>query len=157
MLFNQGFLGTAAPFYIDFVTIYFAVFPLLMAFTIYLAVKRKYKEHFISQAFLLSITITIIIVFEIGLRISGGFLEYSKASNISYTFMLSFLIIHIIIAIIALISWVYLFITFIKLYRNKQLEQIKSSNHKKLGKLIFLGLTISSLMGVCIYLFLFLF
>ncbi|APW65473.1 hypothetical protein LPB137_06240 [Poseidonibacter parvus] len=71
--------------------------------------------------------------------------------------MLSFLIIHIIIAIIALISWVYLFITFIKLYRNKQLEQIKSSNHKKLGKLIFLGLTISSLMGVCIYLFLFLF
>ena len=32
-----------------------------------------------------------------------------------------------------------------------------NTNHKKIGKLVFLGMTISSLMGVCIYLFLFLF
>ena len=157
MLFSSGFLGTKAPFYIDFVTIYFAIFPLLMAFTIFLAVKKKYKEHFISQAILLIVTIVIVVVFEIGLRISGGFAEYVKESDLSYIFMLSFLIIHIIIAIIALIVWVYSFITSYKLYRKNKLEKIKNSNHKKLGKLIFLGLTISSFMGVCIYIFLFLF
>lgn len=157
MLFDSGFLRTSAPFYMDFVTIYFLFFPVLMAFTIYLAVKKKYKEHFISQGVLLIITIAIILVFEIGLRISGGFIEYSKESGFSYTFMLIFLIIHILIAIIALIAWVYLFITSLKLYRKNQLKEIKNSNHKKMGKLIFLGLTISSLMGVCIYIFLFVF
>lgn len=157
MLFNPGFLGTSAPLYMDAVTIYFTIFPILMAYTIYLAIKKRYKEHFISQAILLVVTVSIVIVFEIGLRISGGFIEYAKYSDVSRTFMVSFLIIHIVIAVIALISWVYLFITSVKLYKNKQLEQIKSSNHRKLGKLVFLGLTISSFMGVCIYLFLFLF
>ena len=157
MLFNPGFLGTSAPLYMDAVTIYFAIFPILMAYTIYLAIKKRYKEHFISQAILLVVTVSIVIVFEIGLRISGGFIEYAKYSDVSRTFMVSFLIIHIVIAVIALISWVYLFITSVKLYKNKQLEHIKNSNHRKLGKLVFLGLTISSFMGVCIYLFLFLF
>lgn len=157
MLFSAGFLGTSAPFYIDFVTIYFTIFPLLMAFTIFLAIKKKYKEHFISQAILLVITIIIIIIFEIGLRISGGFLEYAKTSGVSYDFMLVFLIIHIIIAIIALMTWIYLFISSVVAYKRDSLSTIINSNHKQLGKLVFLGMTISSFMGVCIYLFLFLF
>jgi putative membrane protein len=157
MLFSPGFLGTSAPFYIDFVTVYFTIFPLLMAFTIFLAIKKRYKEHFISQAILLTITIVITIIFEIGLRISGGFLEYAKESDVSFNFMLTFLSIHIVIAVLALIGWVYLFISSLTNYRQNKLEVIKNSNHKKLGKLIFFSLTLSSLMGVFIYLFLFLF
>jgi len=157
MYFSSGFLGTSAPFYMDAVTVYFAIFPILMAYTIYLAIKKRYKEHFVSQGILLVFTITLIVIFEIGLRITGGFLEYIKGNELSYTFVLSFLIIHIIIAIISVITWVYLFITSLKLYKKNQLEEIKKSNHKKLGKLIFLGMTISSFMGVCIYIFLFTF
>jgi len=157
MLFNSGFLGTSAPFYIDFVTVYFTIFPLLMGFTIFLAIKKRYKEHFISQAILLVITIVITIIFEIGLRISGGFLEYAKESDLSFNFMLTFLSIHIFIAVVALIGWVYLFISSLTNYRQNRFETIKNSNHKQIGKLVFFSMTLSSLMGIFIYLFLFLF
>ena len=68
---------------------------------IYFAVKKEYKKHFISQAIILGTTLTIVVIFEIGIRISGGFLEYSKYSNISFDFMLVFLSVHILIAIAA--------------------------------------------------------
>ena len=97
------------------------------------------------------------IIFEIGLRVSGGFLEYSKDTNISYTFMLVFLIIHIIIAIASISGCLYLFITSYVTYKKYKFKTIQSSKHKKIGKAIFFSLTISSIMGVCIYLFLFAF
>jgi putative membrane protein len=154
MFHSEGFLGTSAPFYLDLATTYFAILPFLLAFSIYFAVKKEYKKHFISQAIILGITLTIVIIFEIGVRISGGFLEYSKYSNISFDFMLVFLGIHIQIAIIAVAGWLFLFISSYKDYKNNKLDVIK---HKKIGKAIFTALTISSIMGVCIYLFLFVF
>jgi putative membrane protein len=152
MLFSKGFLGTTAPFYLDLATVYFAILPFLLAFSIYFAIKKEYKKHFISQAIILSITLVIVVIFEIGIRISGGFLEYSKYSNISYDFMLVFLIIHIIIAIAAMGGWLFLFISSYKQYKNNTLN---GTQHKKIGKAIFTALTISSIMGVFMYLFLF--
>lgn len=157
-MFSQlGFLGTRAPMYMDLVTIYFALLPFFLALSIYYAVKKNYKKHFSSQVLLLSITLLVIIIFEIGIRISGGFIEYSKDTNISYTFMLVFLIIHIIIAIASIAGWLYLFTTSLKAYKKDKFKTIQNTKHKKIGKAIFLFLTISSYMGVCIYLFLFVF
>ncbi len=152
MLFSEGFLGTSAPFYLDFATVYFALLPFLLAFSIYLATKKEYKKHFISQAIILGVTLVVVVIFEIGVRINGGFLEYSKNSNISYDFLLTFLIIHILIAIFAVGGWLYLFISTYKAYKNNSLDTKK---HKKIGKAIFIALTISSIMGIFIYLFLF--
>ena len=150
----EGFLGTSAPFYLDLATVYFAILPFLLAFSIYFAVKKEYKKHLISQAIILGTTLTIVVIFEIGIRISGGFLEYSKYSNISFDFMLIFLTIHILIAIAAVGGWLFLFISSYKDYKNNLLNAKK---HKKIGKAIFVALTISSIMGICIYTFLFVF
>ena len=122
MLFSKGFLGTSAPFYLDFATVYFALLPFLLAFSIYLATKKEYKKHFISQAIILGVTLVVVVIFEIGVRIDGGFLEYSKNSNISYDFLLTFLIIHILIAIFAVGGWLYLFISTYKAYKNNSLD-----------------------------------
>lgn len=154
MLFSTGFLGTSAPFYLDLVTVYFAILPFLLAFSIYFAVKKEYKKHFISQAIILGTTLTIVVIFEIGIRISGGFLEYSKYSNISFDFMLVFLSVHILIAIAAVGGWLFLFISSYKDYKNNSFDGKK---HRKIGKAIFVALTISSIMGICIYTFLFMF
>ena len=152
MFFSNGFLGTSAPFYIDFITVYFGLLPFLLAFSIVLAVKKNYKAHFISQSIILITTLLIVAVFEIGIRISGGFLEYSKSSNISFDFMVIFLIIHILIAIVAVSGWLFFFISSYKNYKNNCLDLKK---HKKMGKAIFLALSISCVMGIFIYLFLF--
>ncbi len=141
--------------YMDLVTIYFGLLPFFLALSIYYAVKKDFKKHFSSQALLLFVTLLVVIIFEIGIRVSGGFLEYSKDTNISYTFMLIFLIIHIIIAIASISGWIYLFITSFKAYKKDKFKTIQSTKHKKIGKAIFLSLTISSYMGVCIYIFLF--
>lgn len=154
MIFSTGFLGTSAPFYLDLATVYFAILPFLLAFSIYFAVKKEYKKHFISQSIILGTTLTIIVIFEIGIRISGGFLEYSKYSNVSFDFMLVFLTIHILIAIAAVGGWLFLFVSSYKDYKNNLLDGKK---HKKIGKTIFIALTISSIMGICIYTFLFVF
>ena len=154
MFFTKGFLGTNAPFYLDLVTVYFAILPFLLAFSIFLAVKKEYKKHFISQAIILFVTLLIVVFFEIGVRISGGFLEYSKYSDVPFDFMVIFLAIHIQIAIIAIAGWIYLFVSSYKNYKNNLLQTTK---HKRVGKAIFVALTISSIMGICIYLFLFVF
>ncbi len=154
MFSAKGFLGTTAPFYLDLATIYFAILPFLLAFSIYFAVKKEYKKHFISQAIILGVTLTIVVIFEIGVRVSGGFLEYSKYSNVSLDFMLIFLIVHILIAIAAVGGWLFLFISSYKDYKN---NTFNAQKHRKIGKAIFIALTISSVMGVCIYAFLFVF
>ncbi len=154
MFYSKGFLGTSAPFYLDLATVYFAILPFLLAFSIYFAIKKEYKKHFISQAIILGTTLTIVVIFEIGVRISGGFLEYSKYSNVSFDFMLVFLMIHILIAIAAVGGWLFLFISSYKDYKN---NSFNGGKHKKIGKAIFVALTISSIMGICIYLFLFVF
>lgn len=151
----QGFLGTKALFFMDVVTIYFALLPFLLAFSISYAVKKEFKKHLISQGIILAITLVIVLVFEIGVRVSGGFVEYAKDSSISYDFLLIFLIIHIVIAIASVSGWLYLFISSIKEYKQNGLENFSNTKHKKIGKAIFLSLTISSIMGVCIYIFLF--
>ncbi|MBP6713669.1 MAG: DUF420 domain-containing protein [Aliarcobacter sp.] len=138
----------------DIATIYFAILPFLLAFSIFYAVKKEYKKHFISQAIILSFTLYIVILFEIGLRISGGFMEYSKYSNVSFDFMLIFLVIHIFIAIAAIAGWIFLFISSFKQYKRNELNGMK---HKKIGKGIFAALTLTSIMGTCMYLFLFVF
>jgi putative membrane protein len=68
--------------------------------------------------------------------------------------MLIFLIIHILIAIAAIGGWLFLFISSYKQYKNNTLN---ATQHKKIGKAIFIALSISSIMGVCIYFFLFVF
>ena len=154
MVFEKGFLGTTAPFYLDITTVYFATLPFLLAISIYFAIKKEFEKHFFSQAIILGITLVIVVIFEICIRVSGCFLEYSKYSNISFDFMLVFLTIHILIAIAAVGGWLFLFISSYKDYKN---NSFNGGKHKKIGKAIFLALTISSIMGVFIYLFLFVF
>lgn len=155
-LFEDGFLNTTAPFYLDLVTIYFAFLPFLLAFAIKYAVKKKYKEHFNLQSIILFFTLFVIMIFEVGVRISGGFVDFYKDSAlVSYSFLLSFLLIHIVIALFSIAGWLYLYIYSYKLYKGNNIEEIKNKKHKKIGKYIFFSLTLTSYMGVAIYIFLF--
>lgn len=153
MFFEPGFLGTKALMYMDIVTLYFAVLPFLLAFSIYQTVRGNIKFHYQSQFVILAVTIIMVLIFEIGVRLTGGFAEYAEQSPISYDFLLLFLVIHILIALMAVGGWIYLIISSYKSYQNNVLEN--SSKHRKMGKWIFAALTLTSIMGCLIYLFLF--
>lgn len=154
MFFEPGFLGTRAAFFMDFVTLYFAVLPFLLGISIRQAVIGNIALHYRSQMVILGLTVVMVIVFELGVRITGGFMEYVKLSPVSYDFLLIFLAVHILIALLAVGGWVYLLVTSYRTYNQEGKEGM--GKHRRMGKWIFAALTLTSVMGCSIYLFLFL-
>lgn len=154
-MFETGFLGTRAFLYMDIVTLYFILFPFLMAFAIYMAVKKRYRLHHLLQQFLFLLSMLIIVIFEVGSRISGGFSYFIKDSNADYNFMIIFLIVHILIALGSVVAYIFLIYSSTKQYISN--KHTVSSNHKKIGKIVYFGMTLTSLMGVMMYYFLFIY
>jgi len=154
-MLGTGFLGTNAPFYMDLVTCYFAILPLLMGSAIFMAMKKRYELHYKMQLSIFLFTLFIVGLFEIGVRISGGFSAFMAQSHVNATFMLIFLGIHILIALITVVLYSILVYSAIKKFRLKSASIVAS--HKKLGIFVFFGMSITSLMGVMIYYFLFLY
>ncbi len=154
-MFSSGFLGTSAPFYLDMITVYFALLPFLMFLSISFAIKKDYDKHFVSQLILFVVTLVVVVIFEVGVRISGGIIEFMKTANISYGFMITFLIVHVSIALASVILWSALLYGAVKSYRLE--GNGVSTAHAKFGRLVFLGMTVSSFMGVAIYYLLFIY
>lgn len=155
MLFETGFLGTAAPLYLDVATIYFALLPFLLAGSIYLALRKQFVLHYRSQIAIFIISLIIVLFFEIGVRIDGGFLVYSQGSTLSMAFLSIFLGVHIAIAVMSVILWVIVLYTSLREFRSGMDMVEFARRHKKKSRTLFAGLTVTSIMGVMIYLFLF--
>lgn len=153
MFLEPGFLGTRAAFFMDMVTLYFALLPFLLGLSIRQAVIGNITLHFRSQILILLLTLVMVIIFELGVRISGGFMEYVKFSSISYDFFLIYMAVHIFVAMMSVAGWIYLIITSYKTYTKYGIDGMK--RHRRIGKWIFASLTLTSLMGCSIYLFLF--
>jgi len=154
-MFELGFFGTSAPLYMDVITLYFALLPFLMAFGIYMALKKKFELHFKMQMATYMITLLIVILFEVGVRLSGGFSFFMQHSHVNYNFMIIFLLIHIIIAFVSVSAYSLLIYSSIREFRLKKEALIK--NHKKFGMLVYLGMSLTSITGVMIYYFLFIY
>lgn len=146
-MFETGFLGTRAPFFMDFVTLIVAVLPLLMMFVISLAVKKQYKAHAILQIVLFVVSVVVFSYFEMGVRVGGGFNTFMDGSSVSHNYAFIVLVTHIIIAVSTLFVWVF------TLSRVK--THLDKGTHKKYGKYTFFGVTLTSLSGIWVYLLLF--
>ncbi len=151
-MFEVGFLGTNAPLYMDMITVYFALLPFLMGIAILMAIKKRYKLHYIMQLWIYIVSIVFVVIFEIGIRMSGGFNAFIEGSITDYDGMTTFLIVHIVIAIISVVLWSKLIYSATKEYKR---NHKRITSHKKLGKIIYAGMSITSVMGVSIYYFLF--
>lgn len=141
-----------APFYMTVVTIYFVLLPFLLASSIFQAVKKRYELHIKSQIAIFSLTLLIIVYFEIMIRVKGGFLLFKQYTSIPETFLLIYLIMHVVIAILGVILWAYLIFTSYKSYKQKSFNPKK---HKTIGKVVFFLITISCIMGTGMYFMLF--
>ena len=146
-MFELGFLGTRAPFFMDFVTIIVAILPFLMMSAVSFAVRRQYKKHAIAQIVLFIVSVIVLVYFEMGVRIGGGFDAFMEGSSVSHNYAFIVLIIHIIISVITLFIWI--------LALTKAKKYLRENKHKKIGKITFIGVTLTSLSGIWVYLLLF--
>jgi len=155
MLFEPGFLGTNALLYMDIVTIYFALLPFMLAGSIYAAIRKQFDLHYRSQIVIFFITVVMVLLFEIGVRIDGGFLEFAKQSTFPMSFLSIFLAVHILIAVLSVILWVFVLYTGYREF-NAGVDRVDfARTHKRKTHLLFGGLMITSITGVMIYFFLF--
>lgn len=146
-MFELGFLGTRAPFFMDLVTIIVAILPLLMMSAITLAVKKQYKYHAIAQKTLFIVSVIVFAYFEAGIRMNGGFNAFMDSSSVSYNYAFMVLVAHIIISVLTLFVWV--------LTLSKTKKHLESNMHKKIAHITFTGIILTSLSGIWVYLLMF--
>jgi putative membrane protein len=154
-MFEVGFLGTRAPFFMDFVTLIVALLPLLVWGAITLATIKNYNTHALTQTLTLIVSVIVVGYFEYGVRLGGGFNAFMEGSGVSHNYALWVLILHITIATITLIIWGRTLILGIKNRREKKLPGSNSKRHKKSGIETFIGIFLTSFSGIWVYLLLF--
>ena len=154
-MFETGFLGTRAPFFMDFVTLIVAFLPLLILIAISLAKKRSYQAHAITQTVIFIVSIIVFGYFEYGVRLGGGFDAFMEGSQVSHNYALWVLIIHIIISVVTLGLWASTLISAKKEERKHSLPGAFSQTHKRTGIRTFIGISLIAFSGIWVYLLLF--
>jgi len=154
-MFQPGFLGTRAPFFMDFVMIMVALLPLLVLVAISFAKNRNYHLHRVSQTIIFVIALIVVGYFEYGVRMGGGYEGFVKGSSVSHHYAFYVLIFHIIVAIIGFIIWTHTLVTAQKDSKKKALPGIYSKAHKKAGKRAFMWILFTAITGIWVYILLF--
>ncbi|WP_297441773.1 DUF420 domain-containing protein [Sulfurimonas sp.] len=154
-MFTEGFLGTRAPIFMDFVTLIVAVLPLIVYSSILLAKKKLYKAHGLSQNIIFVVSVIVVGYFEYGVRVGGGFDAFIQGSEVSHTYVSIVLGVHIFIAFLTLIYWATTIIKANIQFAKAEIPGIKSSAHKLLALKTFLGIVFTSFSGIWVYLLLF--
>lgn len=157
-MFEAGFLGTKAPFYMDFVTLIVALLPLLVAVAISFAKKQKYQLHGLVQTLIFVISVLVVGYFEYGVRLGGGYEAFVQNTHVSHDYLFVVLMIHIAISVITLGVWAStIFNARRESKRGGVLPGSHSLSHKKAGLRTFIGIILTSLTGIWVYLLLFVF
>ena len=154
-MFQPGFLGTRAPFFMDFVMIMVALLPLLVAIAISFAKKRNYRLHALTQTFIFVVAVIVVGYFEYGVRAGGGYEGFVEGSSVSHHYAFYVLIFHIIVAIIGFIVWTHTLVTARRNSRGHTLPGLYSKAHKKAGKRAFMWIVATAITGIWVYVLLF--
>ena len=157
-MFQPGFLGTKAPFFMDFVTLIVALQPLLVGMAIAFARKKNYSLHAVSQITIYIVSLVVVGYFEYGVRLGGGYEAFVQNTHVSHDYLFVVLVIHIIIALLTLGIWTS---TLVRAYKESKrggiLPGVGSEAHRRAGMRTAVGITLTSLTGIWVYLLLFVF
>ena len=155
-MFQEGFLGTRAPFFMDFVTLIVAFLPLLVGVAISFAKKEKYVLHRVVQTIILIVSMLVVGYFEYGVRLGGGYETFVKNTQVSHNYLFIVLMVHILISVVTVGIWISTLIRASKDYE-RGLPGPYSKSHRRAGLRTFIGIVLTSLSGIWVYLLLFIF
>lgn len=154
-MFALGFLGTKAPFFMDFVTIVVGLLPFMVMFGVGMVRRGYYALHMIYQITVFIVSLLVVGWFEYGVRVGGGFNAFIEGNPRSVTVMLVILIIHIIISTASTIYWGKTLWQAFGSYQRGELPGGFSVRHIARAKLAMIGIFLTSLTGIWVYLMLF--
>ncbi len=154
-MFQTGFLGTRAPFFMDFVTLIVVFLPLIVFASILLARKGHYILHALTQNLIFIVALIVIGYFELGVRVGGGFDAFMQGSGVSPTYASIVLVLHILIALVMLFYWILTVLNANLHFKRGLIPGVKSRHHKLLAAKTFIAIVFTSFSGIWVYLLLF--
>jgi len=149
--FEIGFLSTRASYYMDVIVVYLLVLPLLVSFSIGLAVQRSYKMHRFTQTVLFMFTAIALASFHYGIHMIENFEKVMALSSTSYKYAYYLLMVQTVLSIITLVLWLSTRLFAIQDRRRKGLPGLYSRSHKSSGRRVFLAIILTSISTVYLY------
>ena len=153
-MYKDGFMPYEAPLFLDEVMSVVAILPLLVMFAISQAKNGRVSLHIKLQTYIYVIGMIFILYFEYGARAMGGLSQFLDKSVINHTFLYGFLIFHIIVATATIFYWSYT-VYFGLRYHKKLSKREFRYKHLKVAKPAFMGIALTSVTGVLLYVFMF--
>jgi len=150
-LFNIGFLGTRAPYYMDGIIVYLLLLPILIVFSISFASSRQYGLHRFMQTVLFLLTLVTIVSFNYGIYMVEDFDKLMAVSSVGYNQAFYLLIFQTILSMIMLILWLSTLLFAISDRRRRALPGFYSRSHKTSGRRLFVVIILAILTIVCFY------
>ena len=157
ILFEAGFLGTRAPLFMDIVSVIVSCLPFMVYGAILLAKREAYHLHQVLQMLLFTVTLIVVLFFEYGVRKEGGYQHLMKGSLVSHDYLFYVLLVHIAIATVTLLAWLYTLYSARRYAQQHTLPGLYSPMHKKDGIRTFVGIILTALTGLWVYALLFIF
>ena len=147
----QGFLGTRADLLVDVVFVVNVIAPIWAGFAAWLARKREHRRHMKLQLILWATLFVCVLLLEGNIRLSGG--SGSLVSGSPYegtTLLRTVFLLHIGPAVLTYVLWLYLVVASFRRW-HVALPGGFSGRHKKLGKLVILGLVWVAASAAAVY------
>ena len=155
-MYKNGFLPTDAPLFMDEVMVVVAILPFLVALSISQAKKGNISLHIKLQTMIFFVGVLFVGYFEYGARNMGGFAKVLEKSSVNHLFLYSFLVFHIVVAVITLFLWSYTIYFGYKHYKSLNKKEFRYL-HVKQAKPTFLAISLTSVTGVLLYVFMYIF
>ena len=146
---TTGFLGTRADAFIDAAIVFFVAAPFLMAYALRLAARRRHREHRNLQAGLLGAAVVAVLMLEISIRF-GSAGEAYRASSLYGPAMVGLFAVHLAVAVPTFGLWCWLAALSWRRF-TRTLPGPFGRRHRLWGKLAFVGLCLSSVTGIAMY------
>ncbi len=147
---TTGFLGTRADALIDLAVVFFVAAPFLMAYALRLAARRRYRKHRNLQASLIAVGIVAILLLEASIRYGGGAAAYAQSAYYDTPLMRGLFILHLAIAIPWFVCWCTLVGVSWRRFSGI-LPGSFSSAHRRWGQVTYVGLWLTCVTGVVLY------
>jgi putative membrane protein len=153
-MFQSGFLGTKAPFFIDIAVIFIGLIPFILALAIWIAKKEYHIIHRNIQI-ILFLTTLMVLVYSVYNLYQIEFYQYIQNSCIDSNLIKYFTIFYIVIEVITIIVWYYTIKFAIADSQRRALPGLYTTSHKKSGKVSTFLIVFSSIISIFFYIALF--
>lgn len=152
---GNGFLGTDATLMLDVVVCSLVlVIPTLLFSIATVKFKKNYLLHKRIQVTLGIVLAVVVALFELDMRLQGGFWEISKNSSYAGTdFLRNILYFHLVFSISTPILWAVTILTALKRFPNPPHPDVFSLTHKRLAWASVFDMTATAVTGLMVYYF----